>query len=287
MGAIGLLDIPPEMQLQIAEFVETPQTLKALSVISRSLRSIAQSILFKKLRIGLGKELKGSVGDLLANPRICAAIRFLSLHTVYGSDAPRKVEEQLSLIQKLLPEMVGLRMVSIYYVNLSKTFLDAFLGIAAITPLQILLGWNIYPYSVFPTPHTPLQISHLHCSDNQIPLEFYRSMFHASATALTRLNIQPDGDGLMELADINLPSLHDLTLSITKGDGVSRLLNGYDVSVQPQNRPSSSLRPAPLQPHLCPATLLVCGLHAQATRPQSLCHYFPIGFVLLFIRLLW
>jgi len=34
MVAIGLLDIPPEIQLQIAEFVETRQTLKALSVIS-------------------------------------------------------------------------------------------------------------------------------------------------------------------------------------------------------------------------------------------------------------
>ena len=70
MVAIGLLDIPPEIQLQIAEFAETPQTLKALSVTSRSLRSIAQSILFKKLRIDIGTELglRGSVDDLLANP---------------------------------------------------------------------------------------------------------------------------------------------------------------------------------------------------------------------------
>jgi len=232
MGAISLLDIPVEMQLQIAEFVETRQTLKALSVTSRSLRSIAQSILFKNLRIGLGKELKGSVDDLLANPRICAAIRFLSLHTVYGSDAPRKVEEQLSLIQNLLPEMVGLRMVSIYHVNLSKTFLDAFLGIAAIMPLQIFLGYNIYPYIVFPAPHTRLQISHLHCSDNQLPLDFYRSMFHASATTLTRLIIEPDGDGLMKLADIDLPFLHDLTLSITKGNEVSRLSAGVFLTAQ-------------------------------------------------------
>jgi len=229
MGAIGLLDMPLEMQLQIAEFVETRQTLKALSVTSRSLRSTAQSVLFKNLRIGLGKELKGSVDDLLANPRICASIRFLSLHTVYG---PAAVEEQLSLIQKLLPEMVGLRKVSIYHVNLSKTFLDAFLGIAAIMPLQIFLGYNIYPYSVFPTPHTRLQISHLHFSDNQLPLDFYRSMFHASATTLTRLNIEPDGDGLMELADIDLPFLHDLTLSITKGNEVSRLGVGAFLTAQ-------------------------------------------------------
>jgi len=78
-AAIGLLNIPPEIQLQIAEFVETRQTLRALSVTSRSLRSIAQSMLFENLEINLGKELRGSVDDLLANPRICAAIRFLRL----------------------------------------------------------------------------------------------------------------------------------------------------------------------------------------------------------------
>jgi len=223
MATIGLLDVPPEVQLQIAGFVETPQTLKALSVTSRSLRCIAQSILFTTLQIDLGKELRGSVDDLLANPRICAAIRFLLLRGRFFSSAPpRNDEEQLSLIQKLLPEMVGLRKVSICFVNLSKTFLDAFLGIAAIMPLQIDLGWNIYPYSVFPTPHTHLQISHLHCSVNHHQLEFYRSMFHASATTLIGLNIQANGGGLMELADINLPFLHNLTLSITIETEVSR-----------------------------------------------------------------
>jgi len=70
MAAIGLLDIPPEIQLQIAESVETHQALKALSVTSRSLRSIAQSILFETLEIDLGTELRGSIDDLLANPRM-------------------------------------------------------------------------------------------------------------------------------------------------------------------------------------------------------------------------
>jgi len=222
MAAIGLLDIPPEVQLQIAGFVETRQTLKALSVTSRSLRSIAQSILFTNLQIDLGKELRCSVDDLLANPQICAAIRFLWLRGRFFSSAPpRNDEEQLSIIQKLLPEMVGLRKVSICFVNLSKTFLDAFLGIATNMPLQIDLGWNIYPYSVFPTPYTTLQISHLCCSVNHPQLEFYRSMFHASATTLTGLNIQDDGDGLMELADINLPFLRDFTLSNTTEDEIA------------------------------------------------------------------
>jgi len=222
MGAIGLLDIPPEIQLQIAEFVKTRQTLKALSVTSRSLRSISQSILFKNLQIDLAKELRGSVDDLLANPRICAAIRFLSLRgRLFSSAPPRNDEEQFSLIQKLLPEMVGLRKVSISFVNLSKKFLDAFLGIAANMPLQIHLGWNIYPYSVFPTPHTRLQISHLHCSVDYPQLEFCRSMLRASATTLTDLNIQAYGDGLMKLADIDLPFLHDFTLSNTTEDEVS------------------------------------------------------------------
>ena len=35
MAVIGLLDIPPEIQLQIAQFVEANHSLKALSVTSR------------------------------------------------------------------------------------------------------------------------------------------------------------------------------------------------------------------------------------------------------------
>jgi len=214
MTAISLLDIPPEIHLQIAKFVETRQTLKALSVTSRSLRSVAQSILFENLQIVLGTELRGSVDALLANPRICAAIRFLVLHGRYLDDPARlrNNKEQLSLIQKLLPEMVGLRKVSIYRVDLSKTFLDAFLGIAANTPLQIHLGRNIYPCGVIPMPHTPLQISHLHYWVDHSSLEFCRLMFHVSATTLTGLDVVAEGDELMELADINLPFLHDLTL---------------------------------------------------------------------------
>jgi len=224
MVAIGLLDIPPEIQLQIAEFVDTRQALKALSVTSRSLRSIAQSMLFENLEIYLGPKLRGSVDDLLANPRICAAIRFLELDGRFHwrSFRPRNDDEQLSLIQKMLPKMVGLRKVSIDRVNLSKAFLDAFLGIAANMPLRIHLGWNIYPCGLIPTRHTPLQVSHLHLRVDAPSLEFYRSMFHASATALTELVIAADGDELMKLADINLPSLRALTLSIAKENEVSR-----------------------------------------------------------------
>jgi len=219
MAAIGLPNIPLEIQLQIAEFAETHQTLKALSVTSRSLRSIAQSMLFETLRIDIGKELRGSVDDLLANPRICAAIRFLELRGQCLS-SPRNDEEQLSLIQKILSEMVGLRTVSIHQVNLSRTFLDVFLGIAAKMPLRISLGWNICRYGVLPTPHTPLQISHLSFILGHPQLEFYRSMLHASATTLTRLNIVTYGNEFMNLADINLPFLHHLTLLITRqGEG--------------------------------------------------------------------
>ena len=226
MAAIGVLDIPPEIQLQIAKFTETPQTLKALSLTSHSLRSIAQSILFENLQIDLGTDLglRGSVDDLLANPRICAAIHFLELRGrfLFSSMRPRNDDKQLSLIQSMLPEMVGLRKVSIDQVNLSKAFLDTFLWIAASKPLQISLGWNLYPQGVISTPHTPLQISHLHIKVDRPSLEFFRSMFHASATTLTGLNIMAHGDGLMKLADINLPFLHDLTLLITIGSEVSR-----------------------------------------------------------------
>jgi hypothetical protein len=226
MVAIGLLDIPPEIQLQIAEFTETRQTLKALSLTSRSLRSIAQSMLFEKFRIDLGMGLRGSIDDLLANPRICAAIRFLELVGLwpFSAQPARNDEEKLSLIKKILPEMVGLRGVSIYQVNLSKAFLDAFLGIAANMPLQITLDWNIYPYDVIPTAHIPLQVSYLHfdCAVvNSSSLEFYRSMLHASSTTLTGLSMRADGDGVMKLADINLPFLYDLTLFIATANEVS------------------------------------------------------------------
>jgi hypothetical protein len=227
MAAIGLLDIPPEIHLQIAEFAETRQTLKALSITSRSLRSIAQSLLFEELRIDLGKVLRGSIDDLLGNPQICAAIRFLELRGQYPFIAkpPRNDEEKLSLVKKILPEMVGLRKVSICQVHLSKEFLDAFLGIAANTLLQITLDWNIYPYDVIPTAHTPLQVSYLDFRSAVVEdpsLEFYRSILHASAATLTRLSIFISGDGIMKLADINLPFLRDFTLSIATESEASR-----------------------------------------------------------------
>jgi len=217
MVGIGLLDIPPEIHLQIAEFVETRKSLKALSVTSRSLRSIAQSKLFERLQIDIGTEPRGSIDDLLVNPQICAAIRFLELRgRLMLGWVPHDDVEQLSPIQKTLPEMVGLRGVSIYRVNLSKAFLDAFLGIAANMPLQITLAWNLYPYNVIPTPHIPLQISHLDftATVGHPSLEFFRSMLHASVTTITGLKIEAREDGIMKLADINLPFLHDLTLMI-------------------------------------------------------------------------
>ena len=226
MVAVSLLDIPPEIQLQIAESAETSQTLKALSVTARSLRSIAQSVLFERFRIDLGRNLRGSIDDLLANPRLCAAIRFLELRGRFLMSAkpPRNDEEKLSLIKKILPDMVGLRKVSIYQINLSKAFLETFLGIATNIPLQINLGWNIYPPDINPMPSKHLQISHLHFAAAVDPpsLEFYRSMFHASATTLTGLDMRADGDGLMKLADIELPFLRDLTLLITTESEVSR-----------------------------------------------------------------
>jgi len=122
----------------------------------------------------------------------------------------------------MLPEMVGLRKVLIKHINLSnKVLLDAFLWIAANKPLQISLGYNIYPCGVIPTPHTPLQISHLHLTVNHSSLEFCRLMFHASATTLTGLYIAADRDELMKLADINLPFLHDFTLWINEGSRTS------------------------------------------------------------------
>jgi len=226
MVAISLLDIPPEIQLQIVESVETRQVLKALSFTSRSLRSIAQSLLFERFKIDLGMELKGSINDLLANPRICTAIRFLELRG-YFLMRPRRHhdddEEKLSLIQKLLPGMVGLREVGISRLYLSQTFMDAFLEVAAKVPLRVNLGWNIYPPCIGLAPNTSLRISHLHLApDVDHSLDFYRLVLSASAAVLTELHLSADGDGLMKLADIDLPVLHDVTLLITTDNERSR-----------------------------------------------------------------
>ena len=235
MVVIGLLDIPPEIQLQIAEFVQTSQTLKALSVTSRFLRSIAQSLLFKTFQIDLGEELRGSIGDLLANPQICAAIRLLVLRGPYllSSQIPRN-EKKLSLIQKLLPEMVGLREVWIYQVNLSMAFMDSLLEMAAKIPLRVQLGWNIYPPGIDLISNTPLRISHLHLGfgTSRPWVDFYRAVFHASAATLTGLDVTADGDGLMQLAGINLPCLYDLTLVITTENELSRTSAAAFLTVQ-------------------------------------------------------
>ena len=218
MVAIGLLDIPLEIQLQIAEFVETGQALKALSLTSRSLRSIAQSVLFERLRINLASELRGSFDDLLANPRICASIHFFELRGRYQPSA--KEEEKLSLIASLLPAMVGLRAVLIYNCNISVEFMGAFLRIAENMPLRIKLGWNTYAPGIWPMPNQPLRISHLHLASpvQHTSLNFYKSTLRACSTSLTELNVIVDGDELTLLADIDLPTLHSLTLIMRGGD---------------------------------------------------------------------
>ena len=221
MVAIGLLDIPPEIQLQVAEFVETTKTLKALSVISRSLRSIAQSLLFKRFRIDLFTELRGSIDDLLANQQICAAIRVLEVGRFRLGSRPSVPHntEVLSLIKKLLPELVGLRGVWIHQLNLNMTFMASVLEIAAKIPLKVKVGWNVYPSGINSMFNAPLRISHLHLGSiiDQPSLDFYRAVFRASAATLTELDMKSDGDGLMHLANIDLPCLHTLVLSLLMG----------------------------------------------------------------------
>ena len=109
-----------------------------------------------------------------------------------------------------------------FKLNLSnKALLDTFPWIAANKPLQIVLGYNIYPCGVIPTPRILLQISHLHFRVDHSSLEICRLMFHASATTLTGLYIAAYRDELMKLADINLPFLYDLTLWINEGSRTS------------------------------------------------------------------
>lgn len=98
---IGLFDLPLEIKLQITEFVEASQALKALSVTSRSPCRILQSMLFTSHLIDLGKELKGSLDDLFANPWICAAICFLELRgwCLLSKHPLHSDEEKLSVIK--------------------------------------------------------------------------------------------------------------------------------------------------------------------------------------------
>ena len=237
MVAIGLLDIPPEIQLQIARFVETSKTLKALSVTCRSFRSIAQSLIFESLRIDLEKSLRGPIDDLLANPQICAAIRSLELRGGYlppTEDEKLSFMEKLSLIQKLLPEMVGLRGVWIYqHVTLSTAFTSSLLEVAAKIPLSFKLGSNVYPSGISSMPSAPLRISHFRFGAiDQASLDFYRMVFHASAATLTELNVRANGDGLRHLVNIDLPCLHTFLLFITVDSELARASAAAFITVQ-------------------------------------------------------
>jgi hypothetical protein len=194
---VGLLDIPPEIQLQIAEFVESTQALKALSVTSRSLRGIAQSVLFKSFQIDL-RQLRGSIDDLLANPQICAAIRFLDLQ---GKNSC--TEEKLSLIKELLPRMVGLRVVYISEVAISRVFMDAFLEMAANIPLQVNLCANEHPPGILQHPIRPsaylVSVSNFFLPADGL-IDCYQQMLCASTATLTELSINIyEGDPFVEL----------------------------------------------------------------------------------------
>jgi hypothetical protein len=227
MVVIGLLDIPPEVQLQIAEFLEGCSALNALSVTSRSLRGIAQSVLFESVRIDLEKGPWDSIGDLLANPRICAAIRSLTLHAwcpAKRADPPRNNEEKLLLVKELLPKMVGLREVVIYGVHLSSMFMDGFLEMAAKIPLKrVRLCANTIPPGVCATPNAPLRIPDLHLASNygNLATNLYLPMLCASSATLTTLSIQVKGDVLMVLGGIELPLLHNLSLSLVRENEMS------------------------------------------------------------------
>jgi len=49
------------------------------------------------------------------------------------------------------------------------------------------------------------------------------------------------------------------------------MLDCYDISVQPQTRPLSSLRLAPLQPHLCLATHTLFVAYTPKPHGHNLC----------------
>ena len=217
MVAIGLLDIPPEIQLRIAEFAQSNTAMTALSITCRSLRSIAQSVLFETLHIDLGDPIWGSTDALLANPRICTAVRFFQLsHPAWLSSkrSRRREQERLSIIKNLLPQMVGLRTVAIYGVTLSSEFMDAFLEIAIKNSLRVDLGWSVLPPCNISVSGASLRILYLSFSANDSSIDSYLFLLRASATTLMVLNISIKGGEATWLEGINLPCLLDLTISL-------------------------------------------------------------------------
>ena len=142
--------------------------------------------------------------------------------------------QKLSLVEKLLPEMVGMRGVWIYqHVPLSTAFTSSLLEIAAKIPLSFKLGSNVYPSGISSMSNAPLRISHFRFGAiDQASLDFYRIVFRASAATLTELNVRANGDGLRHLANIDLPCLHTFSLFITVDSERARTSAATFITVQ-------------------------------------------------------
>ena len=114
--------------------------------------------------------------------------------------------------------MVGLRVVHIEVIQLSKVFMDAFLEMAAKIPLEVTLDINTYLFGIFIQPNTHLRISNLYLISNfaKPSIEVFHQMLCASAATLTKLSMVISGDELRKLAGIDLPFLHGLTFSVTR-----------------------------------------------------------------------
>ena len=114
--------------------------------------------------------------------------------------------------------MVGLRAVHIEVIHLSRVFMDAFLEMAAKIPLEVTLDINTYPSGICIKPNTLLRISDPYLISNfaKPSIEVFHQMLCASAATLTKLSMVISGDELRKIAGIDLPFLHDPTLSITR-----------------------------------------------------------------------
>ncbi len=167
MVVISLPDMPPEIQLQIAEFAQSKQAMNALSITCRRLCRIAQSVLFKSLFINLSTASRGLFGGLLANPRLCASVHLLRLFSNRPSGLFRRHKKgTLSLCKNLLPELVGLRTLHKNDVDLMAGLFDTFLEIAANIPLIVYLNGLhqhtcLAPSAYCVPPHIQALLQHL------------------------------------------------------------------------------------------------------------------------------
>jgi hypothetical protein len=128
-----LLKCPPKFLLLIAKCLLAPasRNLKSLSLTCRALRPIAQSILLETVRVSTAIKSgpNSSVNTLAMN----ASIRTLTI------SGPTLFRERLEGIQSILPNVLALESLNLFFLHLEAPLLALIVETAARKPLQLKL----------------------------------------------------------------------------------------------------------------------------------------------------